>query len=225
MGKIYDENIRKSAHRRFYRLFGSDANVLKEMTLNQGIVYEIEKTIATEMRTLKYDTFKELTVSLPDEKSSKYNRTASRADILEDIKDQIEQSYGFAIYHNGREVGMYVAPFSGQAGGVSRISNFFNMNKNKLPLIGSVGGSNSNNWNIVLAVAHNVAARFEAHGAYPDMMYKGFGKRVLLIWAQVIAQKVRAKFGRVDKPVQYGYILSRQGYEGKVFRSNDIAIV
>ena len=57
------------------------------------------------------------------------------------------------------------------------------------------------------------------------MMYKGFGKRVLLIWAQVIAQKVRAKFGRVDKPVQYGYILSRQGYEGKVFRSNDIAIV
>lgn len=226
MGKIYDESIRNSVHRRFYRLFGYDAKVLREKTLNQGIIYEIKKTIANEMDTLKYDTFKELRVNLPQETSSKYDKAAIREGVLEDIKDQIEQSYGFAIYHNGRNVGMYVAPFSGKTEkGVSRISDFFNMNKNKLPLIGSSGGGNTNNWNIVLAVAHNVAARFEAHGAYPDRMYKGLGKRVLLIWAQVISKKVREKFGRVDKPVQYGYILSRQGYEGKVFRSNDIAVV
>lgn len=229
MGMIYDERVRSSAHRRFYRLFNYDARVLQAKTLNEGIVYEIEKTIATEMKSLKgHTTFQELAVKLPDESyssSSKYNKMAVRAEVLEDIIDQIEQSYGFAIYHNGRNVGMYVAPFSGEAGGVGRISNFFNMNKNKFPLVGSSGGSNVNNWNIVLAVAHNVAARFEAHGAYPDRMYKGFGKRVLLIWAQQIANVVRSKFGRVDKPVQYGYILSRQGYEGKVFRSNDIAIV
>ena len=50
------------------------------------------------------------------------------------------------------------------------------------------------------------------------MLYRGFGKMVLLYWAQIIANTIRAKFGRVEAPVQYGYILSRQGYEGKVYR-------
>lgn len=228
MGMIYDERIRKSANRKFYKLFSKDADILSAVTLNQGIVYELSKFMNREMETLKYQTFTGMTVSAPDvheSNNARYVKIGARADWLEDVKDQIEQSYGFAIYHNGKNVATYVAPFAGSVGGKSRIMNFFTMNKNKLPSVGSVGKGNINNWNIVIAVAHNIAARFEAHDAYPDRMYKGFGKRVLLIWAQVMANAIRSKFGRVDRPVQYGYILSREGYEGRVFRSNDIAVV
>lgn len=221
MGKIYDESIRKSAHRRFYRLFGEDAEILREKTLIQGIVYEIDKMMSEEMSSLKYADFQELRIKLPKERhlSQSYNKLAQKAETWDDIIEQIEKSYGFAIYHNGRQVEVKSASFSKSRGGISRLQDFFELNKNKLPSIGSAGGNNVNNWNIVIAVAHNIAARFEATGAYPDRMYKGFGKMVLLHWAQEISNKIRSKFGRVNMPVQYGYILSRQGYEGQVYRS------
>lgn len=227
LGKIYDESIRKSVHRRFYRLFGKDADILRDMTLNNGIIYEIKKLVNGEMASQRYQTYDQMTPPAfnadrmtPKERSKAY----AQRNRLRNLIKEVTESYGYAIYHNGVRVYYSKAPFSGGGSGQKRIKDFFDENKNKLPGIGSRGGGNTNNWNIVIAVAHYVAARFEAQGAYPDNMYRGYGKRVLLVWAQVIANAVRASFGRVNTPVRYGYILSRKGYEGKVYNSQDVVI-
>ena len=226
MGKIYNENILKAAHRKFYQLFKQDAEILREMTINQGIIYEIDKAIKEEMQTLKYANFQEVVTKKTASKTTGplkegvADADEEREMAWENIKNAIENSYGYAIYHNGRRVLQSVAPFVETKGGVSRVKQFFDLNRDKLPAIGSGGGGNRNNWNIVLAVAHNVAARLESQTAYPDKKFKGFSKTVILYWAQVIANVIRSKFGRVNQPVQYGYILSREGYEGQVFRSH-----
>lgn len=227
LGKIYDESIRKSAHRRFYRLFAKDAEILREMTLNNGIIYEIKKLINGEMASQKYQTYDQM--SAPSFNTDKMTpnevrRAYAQRNRFRNLIKEVTESYGYAVYHNGVRVYYSKAPFSGGGAGQERIKDFFDENKNKLPGIGSRGGGNTNNWNVVIAVAHYVAARFEAHGAYPDNMYRGYGKRVLLVWAQVIANAIRASFGRVNTPVRYGYILSRKGYEGRVYSSGDIVV-
>jgi len=213
MGMIYNEAIANSARRKFYSYFKVDAKALQTKTLNQGIVYEIDKVISNEMNHLKYATFDRIKVHNTYKPSQ-----AEKARRWEKLLEEVRDSYGFAIYHNGKRV--FYRPVAGNTNG-DRIEAFFDENKNKLPSVGSVGGNNTNNWNIVIAVAHYLAARLEAKGEYPDSpVYKGYGKRVILYWAQKIADIVRNKFGRVKMPVQYGYILSRTGDEGEVFRSH-----
>ena len=221
MGMIYDESLRKSVHRRFYRYFSVDAEELRSMTLIQGILYEIQKLIDQEMATQKNANF----MSMRQPESSD-NMSVRRRNIhFNVLLEEVENSYGYAVYHNGRQLFFNTAGFSKDSEGTARLKEFFALNKDKLPGVGTASSYNKNNWQIVIAVAALIAARIESKTAYPDNMYKGFGKAVLLFWAQEIANKVRSAFGRTTQPVRYGYILSRQGYEGQVYKSDAISIV
>lgn len=218
IGKLYDESIAESVRWRLKKYLNATAKELKSENLNAWIQSAIEKVLNEEMQTQKYETYKSMKVSAP-----RYDYTMSQDDrraAFRNLRDEVTNSYGYAIYHNGRRVSLQVAPFAAKykrGESEERLRLFFQQ-KNDMPGIRPVSEHNKNNWQIVIAVAATIAARLESKTAYPDMLYKGFGKMVLLYWAQIIANTIRAKFGRVEAPVQYGYILSRQGYEGKVYR-------
>ena len=221
MGMIYDESLRKSVHRRFYRYFSVDAEELRSMTLIQGVLYEIQKLVDKEMQTQKYANY----MSMRQPESSD-NMSVRRRNIhFNALLEEVENSYGYAVYHNGRQLFFNTAGFSKDSEGTARLKEFFSLNKDNLPGVGTASSYNQNNWQIVIAVAALIAARLESKTAYPDNMYKGFGKNVLLYWAQEIANKVRSAFHRTNLPVRYGYILSRKGYEGQVYKSDVISIV
>lgn len=230
IGKLYDERIAESVRWRLKKYLGISAKELEKQNLNTVIRETIDKRVKEEMSTQKYATYRTLNVHVPrlrvgmssDAKRRVEEQEEKRA-IFKELQQEVTNSYGFAIYHNGVLQSYSPAPFSGKQRGEDRLRSFFEENKNKFPSVGSRGANNINNWQIVIAVAHYVAARFEATGAYPDNLYKGFGKMVLLDFAQVIANAVRKSFGRTSQPVQYGYILSRKGFEGQVFRSNAVA--
>lgn len=221
MGMIYDESLRKSVYRRFYRYFKADAEELRSMTLIQGILYEIQKSIDQEMATQKYANYMSMRQTELSDNPNVRVRNRHFNILLEEVKN----SYGYAVYHNGRQLFFNTAGFSKDAEGTARLKEFFALNKDKLPGVGTASSYNNNNWQIVIAVAALIAARLESKTAYPDNMYKGFGKNVLLYWAQEIANKVRSAFHRTNLPVRYGYILSREGYEGQVYKSDVISIV
>ena len=221
MGMIYDESLRKAVSRRFYRYFSVDAEELRSMTLIQGILYEIQKLVDKEMQTQKYANY----MSMRQPESSD-NMSVRRRNIhFNALLEEVENSYGYAVYHNGRQLFFNTAGFSKDSEGTARLKEFFSLNKDNLPGVGTASSYNQNNWQIVIAVAALIAARLESKTAYPDNMYKGYGKTVLLYWAQEIANKVRSAFHRTNLPVRYGYILSRKGYEGQVYKSDVISIV
>lgn len=224
IGKLYDESIAESVRWRLKKYLNATAKELKSENLNAWIQSAIEKVLNEEMQTQKYETYKSMKVSAPrgtsvGDKSYTDSEDRRRA-AFRKLRDEVTNSYGYAIYHNGRRVSLQVAPFAAKykrGESEERLRLFFEK-KNDMPGIRPVSEHNKNNWQIVIAVAATIAARLESKTEYPDGLYRGFGKMVLLYWAQIIANTIRAKFGRVEAPVQYGYILSRQGYKGKVYR-------
>lgn len=126
---------------------------------------------------------------------------------------EIEQSFGFAIFLNGKVQGSTISLTgpsgkTGNRGRFAHIRAWINQNSNKLPLF-------NKGWSILIVVAHPLAARFESKTAYPDKRYMGYKRVILYDMAHTAATDILAKLGHTSRKPRYGYILSRRGYEGK----------
>lgn len=141
---------------------------------------------------------------------------------LQEFVSQIKDSYGYAIFHNGKRVASGDRSGDLTPRGKGDIEDFFIKNEKKSILARDL---NQKGWAIMVVVAHDVAARLESTGIYPDNKYRGQGQTVLSNLIPVIYQFLKTRLKSKNSPdrkigLQYGYILSRQdaGYNGRPLR-------
>lgn len=206
IGKLYDENILKSVRWRLRKYLGVTIKNLSNSALNNEIKLFLIRKIE-DIFSSKHNTGYITTVS---DRESEYGYNSS----------DLDASFGYAIYHNGKRVHKDLVPFSKKSSSSSNadadLNAFFQVNRGKSNIQSAL---NTDGWAIMLAVAHYMAARTEATTAYPDNKYKGYGQMVLMSLALETSLAIRTSLGRTAYGgFQYGYILSRKGYEGRQYR-------
>ena len=234
LGYLYDEQLASSVRWRLRKMLGVTIKGLTNKQLNKVIRETLVKWIRGLMAGSKLPNYASLTKAadrneerLIAKQNAINNRGGTDADInaqinksverygeLRSIIEEVNNSIGFGIYHNNLLLSNSVGTpaYHNEYARLGDIRNFLLHNKSKLPI-------DPNGWTVVLVVAHYAAARFEAKGAYPDKKYKGFNKRVLYAMVWNIANALREMAGRKHSgKLKYGYILSRTGYEGQIFR-------
>ena len=162
IGKLYDESIAESVRWRLKKYLNATAKELKSENLNAWIQSAIEKVLNEEMQTQKYETYKSMKVYAP--RDTYTDSQEDRKAAFRNLRDEVTNSYGYAIYHNGRRVSLQVAPFAAKykrGESEERLRLFFQQ-KNDMPGIRPVSEHNKNNWQIVIAVAATIAARLES---------------------------------------------------------------
>lgn len=204
IGKLYDEKILHSVRWRLRKYLGVTIKHLSnkelDMFIKQFLISKVEDIFAT-----KHGTGYKTTLS---SRKFGYNPV------------DLDASFGYAIYHNGKRVHKDLVPFSKHSGGASSaeadLNAFFKVNRGKSNIQSAL---NKDGWAVMLAVAHYMAARIESTTAYPDHKYKGYGQMVLMSLAMEAAYILRTSLGRTTYGgLQYGYILSRKGHEGRQYR-------
>jgi len=224
IGKLYDESIAQSVRWRLRKYLGVSIKNLSNKDLNElimtFIVSKIEGVFATE-----HGTGYKGVPAYKKNSSGVIVPVSKRAiEFFERVEKEISMSFGYAVYHNGKQVAKDFVPFSkGQysysgpdSGSQADLDDFFRVNSKKSNLKSAL---NRDGWAVMLAVTHYMAARTEATGAYPDHKYPGYGQMVMMDLAMEAAHAIRTALGRTSfGGLQYGYILSRRGYEGKQYR-------
>lgn len=216
IGVLYDESLASSVRWRLRKYLGFTIKGFDNKTLDVLILKFIVDNINNILSKEGDVGYK----NLPKDRNGKPTKASKRAiDFFVRIQDEIEGSFGYAIYHNGKRVYKALLPFSeSQADSAAKkdLDDFFNVNRSKSSIQSQLNGKG---WSIMIAVAHYMAPRIEATGAYPDRMYPGYGQMVLKGLAMKAAHNIREKLGRkFVGQLQYGYILSRKGWEGRVYR-------
>ena len=194
IGKLYDESIAQSVRWRLRKYLGVTIKNLSNKDLKKNSIVVI---VPVSKRAIEF---------------------------FERVEKEISMSFGYAVYHNGKQVAKDFVPFSrGQysysgpdSGSQADLDDFFRVNSKKSNLKSAL---NRDGWAVMLAVPHYMAARTEATGSYPDHKYPGYGQMVMMDLAMEAAHAIRTALGRTSfGGLQYGYILSRRGYEGKQYR-------
>ena len=218
LGDLYNTSLLESVRWRLRRFLGVKIKGLSNESLDFTIAYVMRDMMLGLMNMEDNSTYKQYASSgqwIGD------NGVVGR--LQENIRrkmvsfaEEIASAYGFAIYHDGKRVAI------GQRGkdefATRYIYDFFDANQSKSKLKSMLS---KKGWAIMIAVAHPVAARFEAAGIYPDRKYQGQGQIVLKSLAMDISRYIRTRLGRkASGLLQYGYILSRNepGYAGRPFQ-------
>lgn len=214
IGSLYDESLPESIRWRLRKYLGVTIKNLTNEELNNVITLWLVgklNNIFSKQQKIDY--------------TGVFKSASERAErFFSMIGEDISMSFGYAIYHNGVQVGHDFAPSSKSQydnanpsdGAKQDLSEFFRVNSRKSNIRSAL---NKKGWAIMLGVAHYMAARTEATGAYPDSMYPGYGKMVLMDLAMAAAYDIRTSLGRKTYgDLQYGYILSRRGWEGRQYR-------
>lgn len=217
IGVLYDESILTSVRWRLRKYLGVKIKGLSNIELDdyikEFIKSKVEDIFATEHST-GYKQSIGGSISPVSDRAIRF---------FENVGEEISMSFGYGIYHNGDLVYHNFVPFSKgrygyapDSGSQNDLDDFFKVNSHKSHLKSAL---NHKGWALMIAVAHYMAARTESTTSYPDKKYHGFGKMVLMDLAMETAFAIRTSLGRTTYGgLQYGYILSRKGYEGRVHR-------
>lgn len=221
IGELYDEKIASSVRWRLRKLLGVKIRGLEQEPLN----FYIKSYFKAMMDGLMgmddgstYERYAQLGIWVGD-KGNVGDLSHKEFLKIREFASEIKDSFGYAVYHNGERVvsGNRTGGTDLSPRGRGIIAQFFDVNQRKSSLASDL---NKKGWAIMIAVAHDVAARFEATGIYSDMKYRGQNQIVLSRLAANIVNFIKARLGRKSIRMQYGYILSRQGagYTGRPFR-------
>ena len=191
---FYDEQLLGRIRKNLRKYFGLNSQQMREFSakqINERIELVLMATIDRELNKHK----------------------GSWTAVGED--DLIGQSFGFAIFKDGKILPMSVQGAFGE--GDWGANKFINANL--------LGGALSpyktflKGWNVVIFNYAIAAARIEAEGQYPTApFYTGFNKGVMIQMISSVVSGISSSVGRKGNKVYYGYILNaiqHPEYRGK----------
>ena len=188
---FYDESIAESVRWRLRKILGVKIKGLENSALNTLISQKLVERIEPIIKSLGNYEFASQT-------------------------GELAGSYGFAIYHKGIRVPntLTATPIGGWgSANEDNMKRFFDINGRRLRSL-----LRSSDWSILVANYCYYAARMESNSAYPDNKYMGYAKSVMRNFIYGVSQSIRSAMGRKGSEIMYGYILSRQGYEGQILQ-------